>query len=44
MSESMAARRETAFAGTGMDAVFKMATSSSNSVCTFLKKVEWILH
>ena len=27
----MPARRETAFAGTGMDAVFEMATSSSNS-------------
>ena len=32
MSEPMAARRETAFSRTEMDAVFEMATSSSNSV------------
>ena len=32
MSEPMPARRETAFSRTEMDAVFEMATSSSNSV------------
>ena len=32
MSEPMPARRETAFSRTEMDAVFKMATSSSDSV------------
>ena len=32
MSEPIPARRETAFVATGMDAVFEMATSSSNSV------------
>ena len=32
MSEPMPTRRETAFSRTEMDAVFEMATSSSNSV------------
>ena len=32
MSEPMPARREAAFSRTEMDAVFEMATSSSNSV------------